>query len=110
MSSFRLSTVRYQAGLKYDIVGGPGFTQFVNHYINKYQRNAEKLFFTIRQRIVSNSRIKFAPIKLCVILSTFGLEDGPCKKFLFQGVVMGTNQNIRGYYHPDGSKGWIEFL
>jgi len=99
----------FRSGVTYNIVAGPGFNSFVNHFINYFQRKGEDLYFTLQTPNRPDSRIKFGNTKIKVILSGFDLEDNSCERFLFRGTAGDNNRRIRGYYNTKLSRGTIVF-
>lgn len=100
----------FRSGVQYNIVGGPGFTAFVNHFINYYERKHRDMHFTMPPPPTRpDSRIKFGNTKIKVLLSGFDLEDNSCERFLFRGTAGDNNRRIRGYYNTKTSQGTIVF-
>lgn len=99
----------FRSGVQYNIVGGPGFTAFVNHFINYYERKHRDMHFTIQTPNRPESTMKFGNTKFKVILTGFDLEDNSCERFLFRGTAGDNNRRIHGYYNTKTSQGTIVF-
>lgn len=99
----------FQSRVKYDIIGGPGFSAFTNHFINYFERKYKEMNFTLRTPNSQSSKIKFGPTVIKVLLSGFDLEDNSCERFMFRGTAGDNNRPIQGYYNTKTSFGTIEF-
>ncbi len=101
---------------EYEIVDGPGTHSFQQHFMNKFQRKAENLHFTIKLNFGPHSKLKGRTrleVRIDILESADNSNIGLGECFDFQGRCLSgdaKDQLIYGHYDSKSCKGWLKHM